>query len=217
MSNRSLSLGAATDRAPRRRPTPRTRRVAVREPRNLPEGNAPEMEDRRESSRNPAVFMGLGRLEPEAAVAAGDEGGSAAGPPELHYRPHACQTHRLGATSRQDAVLSRVGRTICRTFPATMPEHAGIWWPNDRPNTTSPSAPVSPDTSPAGGRRAFAPPLGSSAPAHGRGRAPAHRENASSSGSGPGCPTYSLPNSLVWLNIRAKAFPPDPDVGVVPP
>ena len=28
---------------------------------------------------------------------------------------------------------SLVGRTICRTFPANMPEHAGIYRPNDRP------------------------------------------------------------------------------------
>jgi hypothetical protein len=35
--------------------------------------------------------MGLGGLKPEAGVAAGDEGGSAAGRPDLHYRPHAYQ------------------------------------------------------------------------------------------------------------------------------
>jgi hypothetical protein len=46
-------------------------------------------------------------------------------------------------------------RTICRTPPATMPDSAGIYRPDDRPKTTSPSAPVSPDAPPAGGRRAI--------------------------------------------------------------
>jgi hypothetical protein len=37
------------------------------------------------------------------------------------------------AKSRQDAVLSRVGRTICRSCPQIMPEYAGIYRPNNRP------------------------------------------------------------------------------------
>ena len=35
--------------------------------------------------------MGLGRLEPEAALAAGDDRGLAAGQPEINYRPHTYQ------------------------------------------------------------------------------------------------------------------------------
>ena len=35
--------------------------------------------------------MGLGRLEPEAAPAAGDDRGWALGQPEIHFRPHAYQ------------------------------------------------------------------------------------------------------------------------------
>ena len=37
------------------------------------------------------------------------------------------------AKSRQDAMISRVERTICRTFPRIMPDFAGIYRPNDRP------------------------------------------------------------------------------------
>jgi len=67
--------------------------------------------------------MGLGRLEPEAAVAAGDEGGSAAGRPEVHYRPHAYQVHRLGATFRQEAVLFT---GVTHDLPYSSGKHAGI-------------------------------------------------------------------------------------------
>ena len=44
--------------------------------------------------------MGLGRLEPEAALAAGDDRGLAGGQPEIHYRPHACQAPVKWAKSR---------------------------------------------------------------------------------------------------------------------
>jgi hypothetical protein len=53
---------------------------------------------------------------------------------DSNYRPHAYQAPVKWAKSRQNAVISRVGRTICRTFPANMPEFAGIYRPNDRPN-----------------------------------------------------------------------------------
>jgi len=52
---------------------------------------------------------------------------------DSNYRPHAYQAPLKRAKSRHIAVLSRVGRTICRTFPANMPEYAGIYRPNDRP------------------------------------------------------------------------------------
>ena len=58
----------------------------------------------------------------------------AAGQPEVRYRPHAYQAVTKQAKSRKNAVISRVGRTICRTSPRIMPEYAGIYRHTNRPN-----------------------------------------------------------------------------------
>jgi len=53
---------------------------------------------------------------------------------DSNYRPYAYQAVTKQVKSRQNAVILRVGRTICRTFPANMPDFAGIYRHTNRPN-----------------------------------------------------------------------------------
>jgi hypothetical protein len=49
-------------------------------------------------------------------------------------KPHAYPACAKQAKSRQEAVISLVGRTICRFSRQNRPEHAGIYRPKNRPN-----------------------------------------------------------------------------------